>query len=148
MIGSMEDLERRDDRGREKFFKMYYAPNNAVIAIVGDFDTAEDEWRSSRSTSGSRGGPRGSGRMTEPGKKGERRAGRVDKMARLPALTFACTPCRRTETRGHAGAPRLVIATILGQGEELAAEPGCSRARSSSRPAPALFGGRQRAARV
>ena len=39
VIGSMEDLTAAsvDDVG--SFFKTYYAPNNAVVAIVGDVDT-------------------------------------------------------------------------------------------------------------
>jgi zinc protease len=40
IIGEMEDLHRiqRDDLYRH--YRRYYAPNNAVLAIAGDFDTA------------------------------------------------------------------------------------------------------------
>src|SRR5262245_23911228 len=41
VIGSHEDIQaaRLDDV--QRFFRQYYAPNNATMAIVGDFDTAE-----------------------------------------------------------------------------------------------------------
>ena len=38
MIGSFEDLEASSIEDVRHFFKTYYAPNNAVMAIVGDFD--------------------------------------------------------------------------------------------------------------
>jgi predicted Zn-dependent peptidase len=37
-IGSMEDLNAATLQDVRDFFKTYYAPNNACIAIVGDFD--------------------------------------------------------------------------------------------------------------
>jgi len=40
-IGSMEDLNAATLEDVTAFFKTYYAPNNAVLAIVGDVDTAE-----------------------------------------------------------------------------------------------------------
>jgi predicted Zn-dependent peptidase len=41
LIGSFEDLEAASVNDVAKFFKTYYAPNNAVVVIAGDFDTAE-----------------------------------------------------------------------------------------------------------
>jgi predicted Zn-dependent peptidase len=38
-IGSMEDLNAATIGDAEAFFKAYYAPNNAVLALVGDFKT-------------------------------------------------------------------------------------------------------------
>jgi zinc protease len=40
VIGSFEDLEASSISDVRSFFKTYYAPNNAVMAIVGDFDPA------------------------------------------------------------------------------------------------------------
>jgi zinc protease len=40
-IGSMEDLDAATIEDVQEFFRIYYAPNNAVLAIVGDLDTAE-----------------------------------------------------------------------------------------------------------
>jgi zinc protease len=40
-IGSMEDLDAATIDDVQKFFRIYYAPNNAVLAITGDFENAE-----------------------------------------------------------------------------------------------------------
>jgi zinc protease len=40
VIGSMEDLDAASLEDVERFFRTYYAPNNAVLSIVGDFDDA------------------------------------------------------------------------------------------------------------
>jgi zinc protease len=40
-IGSMDDLNAATVQDVAAFFKMYYAPNNAVLTIVGDFKTAD-----------------------------------------------------------------------------------------------------------
>src|SRR5438105_173849 len=40
-IGSMEDLDDATIEDVREFFRIYYAPNNAVLAIVGDFDSTE-----------------------------------------------------------------------------------------------------------
>ena len=41
VIGSMEDLSAATVDDVASFFKMYYAPNNAVLTLVGDFKTDE-----------------------------------------------------------------------------------------------------------
>jgi predicted Zn-dependent peptidase len=40
-IGSMQDLNDATIEDIREFFRIYYAPNNAVLVIVGDFDPAE-----------------------------------------------------------------------------------------------------------
>jgi len=37
-IGSMEDLDAATIDDVREFFRIYYAPNNAVLSVVGDFD--------------------------------------------------------------------------------------------------------------
>ncbi len=39
-IGSMEDLDAASIEDVSQFFRTYYAPNNAVLSVVGDVDTA------------------------------------------------------------------------------------------------------------
>jgi zinc protease len=41
VIGSMEDLSAASADDVKNFFRTYYAPNNAFLAIVGDFDPAQ-----------------------------------------------------------------------------------------------------------
>src|SRR4051794_1283572 len=41
VIGSMEDLNAASVEDVSAFFKTYYAPNNAVLAVVGDFKSAD-----------------------------------------------------------------------------------------------------------
>jgi predicted Zn-dependent peptidase len=41
VIGSMDDLNAAKTADVQEFFDLYYAPNNATLTLVGDFDTAE-----------------------------------------------------------------------------------------------------------
>jgi zinc protease len=41
VIGSMQDLSAASEQDVKNFFRLYYAPNNAILTIVGDFDPAQ-----------------------------------------------------------------------------------------------------------
>ncbi len=41
VIGSMADLSAASEEDVKNFFRQYYTPNNAYLAIVGDFDPAQ-----------------------------------------------------------------------------------------------------------
>ncbi len=41
LIGSMEDLDAASLQDVEQFFRTFYAPNNAVLTIAGEFDPGE-----------------------------------------------------------------------------------------------------------
>ena len=41
VIGSMADLSAASEQDVEDFFRLYYAPNDAFLAIVGDFDPVQ-----------------------------------------------------------------------------------------------------------
>ena len=41
VIGSMADLSAESEEDVKNFFRLYYAPNNAYLSVVGDFDTAQ-----------------------------------------------------------------------------------------------------------
>jgi zinc protease len=41
VIGSMEDLSAASEEDTRNFFRLFYAPNNAFLAIAGDFDAAQ-----------------------------------------------------------------------------------------------------------
>jgi zinc protease len=89
-IGSMEDLNAATVDDVAQFFKTYYAPNNAVLSLVGDFDSREarrllDKYFGSI--------PRQpappSVDMAEPVQQQERRATLSDPLARLTQVRIA-----------------------------------------------------------
>jgi len=41
VIGSMEDLSAASEEDVKNFFRLYYAPNNTFLTIVGDFDPGQ-----------------------------------------------------------------------------------------------------------
>ena len=51
VIGSHEDIQAAQLDDVQRFFRQYYAPNNATMAIVGDFDVGARRRSWSRSTS-------------------------------------------------------------------------------------------------
>jgi zinc protease len=74
VIGWRSDVEAVDVASCRRFFEAYYAPNNLVVAVAGDFDTAETLARVERSFGGMRPAasiPRNATR--EPEQRGERR---------------------------------------------------------------------------
>jgi zinc protease len=89
-IGSMEDLNAASVEDVAAFFKTYYAPNNAVLTLVGNFDTADALNRIKKNFESI---PRQPDPppvdMTEPEQKAERRANVDDALARLPQIDIA-----------------------------------------------------------
>jgi zinc protease len=90
VIGSMTDLNAATVDDVVNFFKTYYAPNNAVLAIVGDVQT-QATLAKVRKYFGDI--PRQAAPpavdMTEPPQTEERRAALDDALARLPRLDMA-----------------------------------------------------------
>ena len=89
-IGSMDDLNAASVEDVAAFFKMYYAPNNAVLTLVGDFKTPEAlaKIRNSFESIPRQPDPP-SVDMTEPQQKAERRATVDDVLARAPRVDLA-----------------------------------------------------------
>jgi zinc protease len=89
-IGSMEDLNAASVEDVAAFFKMYYAPNNAVLVLVGDFKPAEAlaKIRTSFENIPRQPDPPAVD-MTEPAQKAERRASLDDMLARAPRVDLA-----------------------------------------------------------
>jgi predicted Zn-dependent peptidase len=90
VIGSMEDLNAANVDDVAAFFKMYYAPNNAVLTLVGHFKTAEAlaKIRSNFEAIPRQPDPPGVD-MTEPQQKAERRTNVDDVLARNPRVDVA-----------------------------------------------------------
>src|SRR6266849_5232438 len=89
-IGSMADLNAASVEDVRAFFKMYYAPNNAVLTLVGDFNTADALATIKKYFEAI---PRQADPpavdMTEPEQKAERRASVDDVLARLSRVAIA-----------------------------------------------------------
>lgn len=89
-IGSMEDLNAATVDDVAEFFKTYYAPNNAVLSVVGDFDPRKTR-RLIEKYFGSiaRQSPPPPVDMSEPEPKEERRLTMSDPLARLTQVRIA-----------------------------------------------------------
>jgi predicted Zn-dependent peptidase len=89
-IGSMEDLNAATVEDVAAFFKMYYAPNNAVLTIVGDFKAADALAKARKYFESIPRQPDPPAvDMTEPTQKEERKATVDDVLARAPRLDLA-----------------------------------------------------------
>ncbi len=90
VIGSMEDLNAASVEDVSEFFRAYYAPNNAVLVLVGDFATKDALVRITKNFESIPRQPDPSPvDMTEPEQKAERRARVDDVLARLPRVDIA-----------------------------------------------------------
>jgi len=86
-IGSIEDLNAASLQDVQDFFKRYYAPNNAVVAIVGDFKSDEvlkkmEKYFGSIPSQPAPPEPD----VAEPQQKGERRKTLEDQFAQIPRV--------------------------------------------------------------
>src|SRR5579863_5131898 len=98
--GDLKDIEAAKLEDVQAFFKTYYTPNNAALAVVGDFDPAEAKAMIAKYF-----GPIPAAKLppppdlTEPAQQMERTASRKDPLANRPALAFAyhMPPCNSPE---------------------------------------------------
>ncbi|HEU5403643.1 MAG TPA: pitrilysin family protein [Terriglobales bacterium] len=88
--GDLKDIDAATVKDVQDFFNTYYAPNNAALAVVGDFDLAEAKaWIAKYF------GPIKPEKqpapvdLTEPRQEKEKKASIVDPLAKRPALAFA-----------------------------------------------------------
>ncbi|MDQ3280519.1 MAG: insulinase family protein [Acidobacteriota bacterium] len=87
--GDLTDLDAATIEDASTFFKTYYAPNNAAIAITGDFDSTQVlEWvrRYFGPITAQAQPPKAD--LTEPRQTAERRQTKVDEKATRPALAL------------------------------------------------------------
>ncbi len=115
VIGKMADLDNAEVVDVQKFFNLYYAPNNAVLVIVGDVK-AKDAFKMAEEFFGDipRGKPVPEVTGTEPPHTGERRKIMDDPNANVPAIfiTYIIPP------HNHPDYPALsLLGKILTDGE-------------------------------
>jgi len=89
-IGSMDDLNAASVEDVASFFKMYYAPNNATLVLVGDFKTADAlaKIRTNFESIPRQPDPPDVD-LSEPAQKAERRLTLDDVLARAPRIDIA-----------------------------------------------------------
>jgi len=88
--GDLKDIEAATLPDVQAFFKTYYAPNNAALAIVGDFDSAEakkfvEKYFGPLKPSDLPARPD----LSEPRQEQEKRATKADPLAQRPAIAIA-----------------------------------------------------------
>ena len=88
--GDLKDIEAANLPDVQQFFKTYYAPNNAALAVVGDFDPADarkmiDKYFANIPAAAKIKEPD----LTEPRQEKEKKASKVDPQAKRPALAIA-----------------------------------------------------------
>jgi predicted Zn-dependent peptidase len=88
--GDLADLDSAKIEDVNSFFKTYYAPNNAALAVVGDFEVDQAKQWIEKYFAGI---PQGSlppkADLTEKKQEKEKREHKDDKLANKPALAFA-----------------------------------------------------------
>jgi predicted Zn-dependent peptidase len=114
-IGSMSDLNDATLADVQNFFRIYYAPNNAVLTLVGDFDPAVALGKVKKYFGGIPRQPSPPAPdVTEDQHYGERRETITDPLARLPMLLISYhIPAGNTPDNYSL----KVLGDILGEGE-------------------------------
>ncbi len=90
VIGEMSDLNAASLADVEDFFRIYYAPNNAVLTLVGDLDTQQALAKINKYFGDIKQQPEPKQpTLDEPEHYGERREVITDNLARLPMVLIA-----------------------------------------------------------
>lgn len=114
-FGNFTDLDAASIEDVRHFYQLYYAPNNAVLAIVGDFRVDEvlakvEKYFSSIPTEQTPKYPN----VSEVPQIAERRVAQTDKLARIPALAIGYRMPPRTSREAVVGA---VVGELLHNGQ-------------------------------
>jgi zinc protease len=88
--GDLEDLDAATLADVQSFFKQYYAPNNAVLVVVGDYDPGRTKgWIEKYFANIPRVQLAPKPEISEPRQTVEKRQSKEDRLAQRPALGFA-----------------------------------------------------------
>lgn len=113
--GDFKDLDAAKIQDVEEFFKHYYAPNNAVMAIAGDVTPAEVFVKVAKYFDGiaARQVPPKPD-LAEPPQTAERRSTEQDALARVPALAIGY---RMPPRRSHEAVVGALVGELLHNGQ-------------------------------
>ncbi len=114
--GDFKDLDAASLANAAAFFRTYYAPNNAVLAIVGDFAPAQARaWVEKYFGGIPASNPAPAVDLSEPPQTTDRSASRVDSLANRPALAVAWHMPPRFTPEWYAMG---IIDQLMGQGRD------------------------------
>jgi zinc protease len=114
--GDLKDIEAATLADVKDFFRQYYAPNNAVLAVAGDFDEAQARaWIKKYFAAIPAPKPAAQPDISEPRQTEEIRVAKTDKLANRPALGIAYHAPERN-TPEHLAMVLLDI--VLGEGDD------------------------------
>ncbi|WP_188557025.1 M16 family metallopeptidase [Hymenobacter glacieicola] len=114
--GDLKDLDAATLEDAQQFFKTYYAPNNAALAVVGDFEPAEAKaWVEKYFAGIPAVAQPPKPDLTEPRQEKEQRFTKDDKLATKPALAFAYHMPERNTPEYYA---LILLDQILLQGKD------------------------------
>jgi zinc protease len=89
IVGWLQDVERATVESQQAYYRRYYHPNNAVLVVVGDFDTADVLKKIDRAFGSIPAGPEPAAMVLhEPPQRGERRIV-VRWRSKVPRLAIA-----------------------------------------------------------
>jgi zinc protease len=114
--GELKDIEAATLPDVEAFFKTYYAPNNAALAIVGDFDPAEAKRFVEKYF-----GPLQASQLpaqpdlAEPRQEKEKRETKVDALTKRPAIGVAYHVPERNTPEYYA---MILLEEMLAEGDD------------------------------
>ena len=115
VIGSMEDLNAATIKDVQEFFRIYYAPNNAVLTLVGDFQSADALAKIKKYFGNIPSQPAPPvPDLAEPKQTGERRKTIEDPFARTPRVDIAFKTVPGNTTDEYA---LDVLSSALGEGQ-------------------------------
>jgi predicted Zn-dependent peptidase len=113
--GDLTELEAATIGDVRDFFKKYYAPNHAVLVVVGDVDPAEvSGWATKYFADIPKAATPAAPDVTEPPQTKEKRLSQSDKLANLPALAIGWHLPAQTSS----DFPAMVLLNTILQGDE------------------------------
>jgi zinc protease len=115
VIGTLSDIQSASMQDLRSFFQKYYAPNNASLVLVGDFDPKEAKALIEKYFGAIPAGPKvDKPQVPQPQLKSEVREKVVDKVAEVPMLSMAWNGVKPFSPEEAVGD---VLADILGEGK-------------------------------
>ena len=114
--GDLTDIEAATLQDATRFYKTFYAPNNAAMAVVGDFDPVQVKKWIAKYFSAIPSAPQpAKADLTEPKQEAEKRVTKEDAIARRPALAVGYHAPERNTPEYYA---MILLDQILAQGND------------------------------